>query len=46
MLAALPKIAPVFVLVLPMLIGFSRLLAARKGRLEYGLLRQPLRPGL
>ena len=36
----------VFVLVLPMLIGFSRLLAARKGRLEYGLLREPLRPGL
>jgi hypothetical protein len=36
----------VFVLVLPMLIGLSRLVAARKGRLEYGLLREPLRPGL
>ena len=36
----------VFVLGLPLLIGCSRLIAARKGRLEYGLLRSPLRPGL
>ena len=36
----------VFVLGLPLLIGFSRLAAARTGRLEYGLLREPLRTGL
>ena len=36
----------VFVLGLPLLIGCSRILAVRKGRLEYGLLREPLRPGL
>ena len=36
----------VFVLGLPLLIGCSRLVAARKGRLEYDLLRAPLRPGL
>jgi Peptidase family M23 len=36
----------VFVLGLPLLIGCSRIVAARKGRLEYGLLREPLRPGL
>ena len=36
----------VLVLSLPLIIGFSRLVAARRQRLEYGLLRQPLRAGL
>jgi hypothetical protein len=36
----------VLVICLPLLIGFSRLVAARRQRLEYGLLRQPLRSGL
>ena len=31
---------------MPLLIGFSRLVAARRQRLEYGLLRRPLRAGL
>lgn len=31
---------------LPLLIGFSRVIAARRRRLEYGLLHQPLRAGL
>ncbi len=34
------------VLGLPLLIGLSRLIAARRQRLEYGLLVQPLRAGL
>ncbi len=34
------------VLGLPLLIGFSRVIAARRQRLEYGLLHQPLRAGL
>jgi len=34
------------VLVLPVIIGVSRLVAARRQRLEYGLLRRPLRAGL
>ncbi len=33
----------VFVIVLPLVIGVSRLVAGRRGRLEYGLLRAPLR---
>ena len=36
----------VLVLTLPLIIGFSRLVAARRQRLEYGLLRRPLRAGL
>ena len=36
----------VLVLTLPLIIGFSRIVAARRQRLEYGLLRQPLRAGL
>ena len=36
----------VLVLTLPLLIGPSRIVAARRQRLEYGLLRQPLRAGL
>jgi hypothetical protein len=36
----------VLVLSLPPITGFSRLIAARRQRLEYGLLRQPLRAGL
>ena len=36
----------VLVLSLPLIIGFSRLVAARRHRLEYGLLRQPFRAGL
>ena len=36
----------VLVLSLPLLIGFSRLVAARRQRLEAGLLRHPLRAGL
>jgi hypothetical protein len=34
------------VLGLPVLLGITRALAARRGRLEYGLWRQPLRAGL
>jgi hypothetical protein len=34
------------VLVLPLIIGFTRLIAARRQRLEYALLRQPFRTGL
>ena len=36
----------VLVLCLPLIIGFSRLVAARRQRLEYGLLRRPFRAGL
>jgi hypothetical protein len=36
----------VLVLSLPLIVGSSRLVAARRQRLEYGLLRQPLRTGL
>ena len=36
----------VLVLTLPLIIGISRLVAARRQRLEYGLLRRPLRAGL
>ena len=36
----------VLVLTLPLIIGLSRIVAARRQRLEYGLLRQPLRTGL
>ena len=36
----------VLVLILPLIIGFTRLIAARRQRLEYGLLRQPFRTGL
>ena len=36
----------VLVLSLPLIIGSSRLVAARRQRLEYGLLRRPLRAGL
>ena len=36
----------VLVLTLPLIIGLSRLIAARRHRLEYSLLRQPLRAGL
>ena len=36
----------VLVLTLPLIIGLSRIFAARRQRLEYGLLRQPLRAGL
>src|SRR4051794_18473481 len=36
----------VLVLTLPLIIGFSRLLAARSQRLEYDLFRLPLRAGL
>jgi Peptidase family M23 len=36
----------VLVLSLPLIIGFSRLVAARRQRLEYGLLRRPFRAGL
>jgi len=36
----------VFVLSLPLIIGISRLVGARTQRLEYGLLRHPLRAGL
>ena len=36
----------VFVLGLPLLLGLSRLIAARRQRLEYGLVRRPLRAGL
>ena len=42
----LPPPIAVLVLSLPLIIGFSRLVAARRQRLEYGLLRQPLRAGL
>jgi hypothetical protein len=34
------------VIVLPVYIGLTRIVAARRGRLEYGLLRRPLRSGL
>jgi hypothetical protein len=36
----------VLVLTLPLIIGCSRIVAARRQRLEYGLLRRPLRAGL
>ena len=36
----------VLVLILPPIIGLSRIVAARHHRLEYGLLRRPLRAGL
>ena len=36
----------VVVLILPPIIGFSRLVAARRRRLDYGLLRRPFRAGL
>ena len=36
----------VLVLTLPLIIGLSRIVAARRQRLEYGLLRRPLRAGL
>ena len=36
----------VLVLCLPLIIGFSRLVAARRQCLEYGLLRRPFRAGL
>ena len=36
----------VLVLTLPLIIGLSRLAAARRQRVEYGLLRRPLRAGL
>ena len=36
----------VLVLTLPLIIGLSRIFAARRQRLEYGLLRRPLRVGL
>jgi hypothetical protein len=36
----------VLVLTLPLIIGFSRLVSARRLRLEYDLLRRPLRAGL
>ena len=36
----------VLVLTLPLIVGFSRLLAARRHRLEFGLLRRPLRAEL
>ena len=36
----------VLVLALPVVVGASRLLAARRGRLAYGLLREPRRHGL
>jgi len=36
----------VLVLTLPLIIGISRLVAARRQRLEYGLLRHPLGPAL